>query len=86
MKGLLIKYFFLLGVIVSSFTAVAQEDVIRLENCMNESYKVQVDSLKQLFSNQGYEVVREASVKVNLLKPVIGNSRKWRFIIFTIVN
>jgi hypothetical protein len=64
MKGYLIKFSFLLAIITSSFAAVAQEDVIRLENCMNESYKVQIDSLKQLFSNQGYEVVREASVKM----------------------
>ena len=31
---------------------------------MNESYKAQVDSLKQLFFSQGYEMVREASVKM----------------------
>jgi len=64
MKNRLIKLTFLLGIIASSLTATAQEDVIRLENCMNESYKVQIDSLKQLFGNQGYEVVREASVKM----------------------
>jgi len=64
MKDHLIKLTFLLGIIASSLTATAQEDVIRLENCMNESYKVQIDSLKQLFGNQGYEVVREASVKM----------------------
>jgi len=64
MKNHLIKLTFLLGIIASSLTASAQEDVIRLENCMNESYKVQIDSLKQLFGNQGYEVVREASVKM----------------------
>ena len=64
MKNRLIKLTFLLGIIASSLTASAQEDVIRLENCMNESYKVQIDSLKQLFGNQGYEVVREASVKM----------------------
>jgi hypothetical protein len=64
MKGYLIKFSFLLAIIISSFAATAQEDVIRLENCMNESYKVQIDSLKLLFSNQGYEVVREASVKM----------------------
>jgi hypothetical protein len=64
MKGYLIKFSFLLAIIISSFAAAAQEDVIRLENCMNESYKVQIDSLKLLFSNQGYEVVREASVKM----------------------
>ena len=64
MRGHLIKLSFLLGIIISSLTSMAQEDVIRLENCMNESYKIQVDSLKQLFSSQGYEVVREASVKM----------------------
>ena len=64
MKGYLIKFSFLLAIVISSLSAAAQEDVIRLENCMNESYKVQIDSLKQLFSNQGYEVVREASVKM----------------------
>ena len=64
MKDRLIKLTFLLGIIASSLTASAQEDVIRLGNCMNESYKVQIDSLKQLFGNQGYEVVREASVKM----------------------
>ena len=64
MKGHLIKLAFLLGIIASSLTSMAQDDVIRLENCMNESYKVQIDSLKQLFSTQGYEVVREASVKM----------------------
>lgn len=64
MKGHLIKLTLLLGIIASSLGVAAQDDVIRLENCMNESYKVQIDSLKQLFSNQGYEVVREASVKM----------------------
>ncbi len=64
MRSHLIRFFFLLGIVCISLTSNAQEDVIRLENCMNESYKVQIDSLKQLFSNQGYEVVREASVKM----------------------
>lgn len=64
MKGLLIKLGFLLGIILHSFAMFAQDDVIKLENCMNESYKVQVDSLKQLFFSQGYEMVREASVKM----------------------
>jgi hypothetical protein len=65
MKGYLIKFSFLLALAIFSFTARAQDDVIRLENCMNESYKPQIDSLKQLFFGQGYEVVREASVKMD---------------------
>jgi hypothetical protein len=64
MKSYLIKFSFLLGIIACSLVSSAQEEVIKLENCMNESYKVQIDSLKQLFSSQGYEVVREASVKM----------------------
>jgi hypothetical protein len=64
MKGYLIKFSFLLAIIICSFAVKAQEDIIRLENCMNESYKPQIDSLKQLFTSQGYEVVREASVKM----------------------
>jgi hypothetical protein len=64
MKGSLIKLSFLLGVTLISFASVAQDDVIKLENCMNDSYKVQIDSLKQLFAAQGYEVVREASIKM----------------------
>ena len=64
MKGYLIKLSFLLFITVCSLAAAAQEDVIRLENCMNESYKPQIDSLKQLFATQGYEVIREASVKM----------------------
>src|SRR5947208_2334768 len=51
-------------IVLSSVTARAQDDVIRLESCMNESYKPQIDSLKQLFAGQGYEVVREASIKM----------------------
>jgi hypothetical protein len=65
MKGYLIKFSFLLALAIFSFSARAQDDVIRLENCMNESYKPQIDSLKQLFFAQGYEVVREASVKMD---------------------
>ncbi|HEY4149936.1 MAG TPA: hypothetical protein VGM41_13450, partial [Chitinophagaceae bacterium] len=51
-------------VMLFSVSARAQDDVIRLESCMNDSYKPQIDSLKQLFTAQGYEVVREASIKM----------------------
>jgi hypothetical protein len=44
--------------------AAAQEDVIRLESCAGDAYKSQVDSLKQLFLSKGYEMVREASIKM----------------------
>jgi len=45
-------------------TARAQDDVIRLESCVTDAYKPQIDSLKNYFANQGYEVVREASIKM----------------------
>jgi len=64
MKGYWKKFSFLCALAVCSLAATAQDDVIRLESCMNESYRPQIDSLKQLFTAQGYEVVREASVKM----------------------
>lgn len=65
MKSCLLKFHFLFLLILSTVAATAQhEEVIKLENCMNESYKTKVDSLKHLFAGQGYEVVREASVKM----------------------
>lgn len=45
-------------------TLYAQNDVIRLEQCMNQSYAPQIDSLKKLFAAQGFVVVREASMKM----------------------
>ena len=65
MKSVLVRLvaFFTITTI-TAFSVQAQEDVIRLESCMNDSYKPQIDSLKNLFTNQGYEVVREASIKM----------------------
>jgi len=64
MKSVLLKLITLTGILFLSVSVMAQEDVIRLETCMNESYKPQIDSLKQLFASKGYEVVREASIKM----------------------
>src|SRR5450432_1844628 len=64
LKNRLTKLSLLLCFILFSIASTAQEEVIKLESCMNDSYKVQIDSLKQLFGAQGYEVVREASVKM----------------------
>ncbi len=64
MKNFLSKFALLGGILFISVSAIAQEDVIRLESCMNETYKPQIDSLKNLFASKGYEVVREASVKM----------------------
>jgi hypothetical protein len=64
MKSVLLKLISLTGIFLLSVSVKAQEDVIRLESCMNESYKPQIDSLKQLFASKGYEIVREASIKM----------------------
>jgi hypothetical protein len=64
MKSFLFKFTILWGMLFLSLSIMAQDDVIRLESCMNESYKPQIDSLKHLFASKGYEVVREASIKM----------------------
>lgn len=65
MKSLMRRFLASCAVIlVSIVTTKAQDDVIRLESCVNESYKPQIDSLKNYFSAQGYEIVREASIKM----------------------
>jgi hypothetical protein len=64
MKSFLCKSYILLGILFLSQSIMAQDDVIRLESCMNDSYRPQIDSLKQLFASKGYEVVREASIKM----------------------
>jgi hypothetical protein len=60
----LLRSFLLSAIVFISYHSQAQGDVIRLESCMNDSYKPQIDSLKKLFSEQGYEIVREASMKM----------------------
>jgi hypothetical protein len=51
-------FFFLLF----STSACLAQSVIRQQPCVNESYKPQIDSLKQLFASQGYALIREASM------------------------
>jgi hypothetical protein len=45
-----------------SSATFAQKDVIKLESCSNSSIQHQVDSLKNLYSNDGYVLLKEASV------------------------
>ena len=44
-----------------SLTAFSQ-DVIRLQSCTNNSISKQVDSLKNLYGNDGYVLLKEASI------------------------
>ena len=58
------KQFFYL-VFLLTFTAASSlkaQDVIRLQECNNESIKKQADSLKQLYAADGFQVVKEASI------------------------
>jgi len=65
MKSLMRRFLASCAIILVSFvSAQAQDDVIRLESCVNDSYKPQIDSLKTYFTAQGYEIVREASIKM----------------------
>ena len=65
MKSLMRRFLASCAIILVSFvSAQAQDDVIRLESCVNDSYKPQIDSLKAYFTAQGYEIVREASIKM----------------------
>jgi hypothetical protein len=57
-------YLLLTALAFSLSSAVFGQDVIRLQSCENELITKQVDSLKALYSGQGYELVREASVSM----------------------
>lgn len=48
--------------ILSFQTAQSQNDVIRQQSCETASYEHTIDSVKQYYSNQGFSVLREASM------------------------
>jgi hypothetical protein len=41
---------------------LAQNDVIKQQSCDTNPYQQSIDSLKKIFSSQGYSVLREASM------------------------
>lgn len=45
-------------------TSIFAQDVIRLQSCENEMITRQVDSLKKLYGEQGYVLLKEASVSM----------------------
>jgi hypothetical protein len=45
-------------------TAFSQKDVIRVQSCNNEMISKQVDSLKALYGNDGYILLKEASISM----------------------
>src|SRR6267154_567501 len=58
------KNFFYCAILLISNKLLAQSDVIKQESCDISVYKHSIDSLKQLYSAQGFTVLREASVSM----------------------
>jgi len=58
MKTLLILAFLFIS------TSAFSQDVIRLQSCSNEMISKQADSLKELYSKDGYSLMREASINM----------------------
>lgn len=56
-------YLLILALTILSACSYSQ-DVIRLESCTNGSMNKQVDSLKDAYSKEGYELLKEASIKM----------------------
>jgi len=56
-------YLLILALTILSACSYSQ-DVIRLESCTNGSMNKQVDSLKEVYSKDGYELLKEASIKM----------------------
>ena len=56
----------LLFIALAVFTAAAfsQKNVIRLQSCSNDMISKQVDSLKSLYSKDGYVLLKEASISM----------------------
>jgi hypothetical protein len=56
---------FFIAFTVAIFSANAQQgDVIKQQSCYNESFKPQIDSLKKIYGDQGYTLLREASMSM----------------------
>lgn len=54
--------FFLILFLLFSSTVFSQNDVIRLQSCENEMIKKQADSLKAIYSNDNFILLKEASI------------------------
>lgn len=57
------QFLFIIFFLIVTACSYSQE-VIRLESCSNGSMDKQVDSLKNLFAIDGYELLKEASIKM----------------------
>jgi hypothetical protein len=55
-------YLLLLVLLTSFYTSSIAQDVIRLQNCQDDLISKQVDSLKNIYSNDGFVLLKEASI------------------------
>jgi hypothetical protein len=61
-KLIISKTLIALLLLIFSLPVSAQNDVIKQQNCDVNPYQALVDSLKQFYAQQGYNVLREASM------------------------
>ena len=64
MYRFLCKILTLALLITISNSLLAQKDVIKQQSCDGNPYQQTVDSLKKIFSTQGYTILREASMQM----------------------
>lgn len=55
-------YLFILTILIFSSVCSRSQGVIRLQTCENDMISKQVDSLKQLYSKDGFSLLKEASI------------------------
>jgi hypothetical protein len=55
-------FFFSTVLILLAVFSLRAQDVIRLQECRNESIQKQADSLKQLYARDGFQVIKETSL------------------------
>lgn len=60
----MIKANILIAVLLLSALSSFSQDVIRVEPCEDTSINRQADSVKQVFAKLGYDVMREAAIKM----------------------
>jgi hypothetical protein len=62
MKKKLLCMVLMIFVMVIFSTTLNAQDIIRQQSCDGSIYQEEIDSLKQSYANQGYTVLREASM------------------------
>ena len=58
------QYHLLLSIVLFIGNALSAQEVIRVQSCNNDMISQQVDSLKNLYSKDGYVLLKEASISM----------------------